>query len=593
MSQSAVIRFWAGVLTAALVPVVLVTVGGGADLDFGPFRLSFWGWQGPMIALLGAMVMCFLGPWAVDGGRQKFGGWAALACFSWVAFRMWTGGDHGPRMVLFAQAGLGILLVTSLSLRRRSAVFPQTAWKGLIGGLATGCMICLGVVAADRNDLRSRVEIGPANDGRRDVILLVIDALRADALGFYGAQPSPSPFLDDLVSTGVVFDRAFSQAPWTVPSVASLMSSLYPTTVRPEKKGDQWKIEAGNLVRPLPEDIPWLPTRFREAGYHTVGLVKNEWLSERSGFDRDFDVFENVGGDAADGQSARQLVDAVRRWSQVFVKAKAGGRVNRFFLYLHFMDPHIPYRPPDAYRPKAGPSYEGPLDGTAGSLKRYLQRGDTPTEADRQHLRALYRGEIAYLDTELRRLHQILSEAGLWDPDTIVAFVADHGEQFGEHGSFQHGDIFRENVNVPLVFLGPGLPPARIVTPVPLIDVAPTLLDLADLENPGFREGRSLVPTLRGQFRPQRPVFTEHGRNRRVTGATHSVLLRRRKATVFSVEDDLEEVGLTTDEAPESLDLLAWLADHEARTIPSFSNAAPVEIDPDALKELRELGYIE
>lgn len=593
MSQPSVIRIWAGVLVAALVPVVLVTAGGGADLDLGSWRLSFWGWPGPLMALVGALAIHFLDLCMSRSALTRFGAWLALACFSWVTVQMWTGGDYVPRMVLFALCGWAILLVTCMTSWRHLRIKPQPIWKGLLGSLVTGCILCSAVLLADRMDLRNRIEIGATDDGRGDVILLVIDALRADALGLYGAEPSPSPFLDDLASTGVVFDRAFSQAPWTVPSVASLMSSLYPTTVRPEEKGNQWDIEGGNLVRPLPEGMPWLATRFREVGYHTVGLVKNEWLSGRSGFDRDFDVFENVGGVPADGQSARQLVSAVRRWSQTYVRARAGGRVSRFFLYLHFMDPHIPYRPPYKYGPEDGHSYDGPQDGTAGSLRRSLKNGEVPTEADREHLKALYRGEVAYLDSQLRRLHQVLSQEGLWDANTIVVLLADHGEQFGEHGGFQHGDIYRENVHVPLVFFGPDLQPARIGMPVRLIDVAPTLLDLADLGVLSFSEGRSLVPVLRGKSIPPIPVLTEHGRSRRVTGTTHSLLLRGRRATVFSVEDFEEERQFTTDEAPEGLDLLAWLSDHEARPVPSFVEAAPVEIDPEALDELRELGYIE
>ncbi|RLE26266.1 MAG: hypothetical protein DRJ65_05845 [Acidobacteria bacterium] len=587
------IKIWATVLVAALMPVVFVTIGGGADLDIGSWRLSFWGWLGPLLALAGSLVIQLLANSIGRGRWSRCGMWLALLLFSWVAVRMWTGGDQAARIVHFAQGGWLMLLVVGMNSLWRHRIHPKPTWKALLGSIVAGVIIFSGVVLADRADLKKRIEIGTTDNGRSDVILIVVDALRADVLGLYGAEPSPSPFLDGLASTGMVFDRAFSQAPWTVPSVASLMSSLYPTTIRPAGKENGWKVEGGNLVRPLPEDMPWLSTRFRKAGYHTAGLVKNDWLNGPSGFDRGFDVFEYVGGTKADGHSAQELVSAVQRWSKAYVKARTQKRVDRFFLYVHFMDPHIPYRPPGKHHPERQRNYEGPLDGTAGSLLQALKDGPGPTVADREHLMALYRGEVAYLDTQLRNLHQVLTEAGLWDVNTIVVFASDHGEQFGEHGTFQHGDVYRENVHVPLVLFGPNLQTGRLEIPVRLIDVAPTLLELAGLDGFNLSEGRSLTPALLGQSLTPIPVLTEHGGKRRVTGTTHSLLLRGKKQSVFAVEDFAEVSQVSSDEAFEAPELLAWLLEHEARRIPSFSQAQPVEIDPDVLKGLQELGYLD
>ena len=185
-----------------------------------------------------------------------------------------------------------------------------------------------------------------------------------------------------------------------------------------------------------------------------------------------------------------------------------------FFLYVHFVDPHMNYDPPAAYVPEVTRGYEGPLDGRAHTLHNMLRREkQQPSLEDREFLRALYGAEVRYLDSRLRILRDELHALGLWTEETTIVLAADHGEQFGEHGAFEHGDIHIENVHVPFILRDPSLAPRRVSSPVRLIDLAPTLLEVVALP-PLAGEGRSLLPLLRGEDEPGIEVFTEREPNR-------------------------------------------------------------------------------
>jgi hypothetical protein len=211
-------------------------------------------------------------------------------------------------------------------------------------------------------------------------------------------------------------------------------------------------------------------------------------------------------------------------------------------------------------------------------------------------MRAHYRGDVAYLDTQLRRLHDALRERGLWSDDTVVIVLADHGEQFWEHGTFQHEDVYWVNLHVPLFVLAPGLAPHRIPQHARLLDVAPTVLDLVGLPPFEVSEGRSFAPLLRGEAYPAEPVVSERGKDLftvRVSGPRLS-LVSRRSGTELLAGEIAGETPVQAD-GPEVEALRDTLARwrERPRVFEPGAPAAPAPLDADTKKRLRALGYAE
>jgi arylsulfatase A-like enzyme len=183
-----------------------------------------------------------------------------------------------------------------------------------------------------------------------------------------------------------------------------------------------------------------------------------------------------------------------------------------FFLWVHYFDPHYPYTPPAGYDHILGLSYNGKIDGSIDTIKMLEDGKASLTDADRARLGELYQGEIAYADDQIGRLIANLGQRGILD-DTIVALTGDHGESFGEHGDWVHGTkVFESEVHVPLLVRYPRRVPAgvAITSPVQLVDVMPTLLDLTGLRAPKPVQGTSLLPQItRAGQAPATSAFIE------------------------------------------------------------------------------------
>ena len=333
----------------------------------------------------------------------------------------------------------------------------------------------------------------------RNVLVLLVDALRADRLGLHGCPRDTSPNLDRAARDGLVFDRAFTPTPWTLPAVVSLLTGTEPTT--------HGVIDAADSV--LPADRLTLADALRAAGYTTAAFLGNPLIGESHGFRPAFEHFEECFFMDA-GRLNRRLV----RW----LRAHRG---ERFFAYVHYMEPHTPYAAPGPFYGFFAPGYAGRFvrntwnvvtDPTAAALGAALSRG-VPVElrpelgerAENQRWRVLagnaiferfldlYDGEVRFWDHEFGLLRRQLEELGL-ARDTIVVVLADHGEEFAEHGRFGHGfDFFDEALHVPLVVLDPDeTRPRRIAGPASLTDLAPLLLDRLGLPVPPEMEGRTL-----------------------------------------------------------------------------------------------------
>jgi arylsulfatase A-like enzyme len=308
--------------------------------------------------------------------------------------------------------------------------------------------------------------------GRPNLVLIVVDTLRADWTTPYGFERDTSPELAGWAARGVLFERTRSQSSWTKMSMASLMTSLWPRShgIREAKDG-------------LGQSAVTLAEVLQEAGYATYGVQTNGWLHQSFGFQQGFDryMFPKGGGDS---RLARASVwpHAGNVYREAVRLLDAHDRERPFFLYLHFMDVHEYAAPP---------SFQ-----TFGTDSR-----------------GSYLAAIRWVDDAVRRVREKLAAAGYLE-STVMVLAADHGETFGEHGVHGHArNVLTPVVWVPLVFRLPfRVEPVRVATQVRNVDLAPTLLDLVGIPAPAGFEGRSLVPLLTGAAtEPDRAAFAALG----------------------------------------------------------------------------------
>jgi arylsulfatase A-like enzyme len=321
-----------------------------------------------------------------------------------------------------------------------------------------------------------------------NILLLSIDTLRADRLGCYGYERGTTPNLDRLAAQGVLFERAYSSAPWTLPSYASLFTALLPAdhragvvTEREDRFGTD-EVAPKRTTELLRPDARTLAEAAREAGWWTAGFYCNPYIGAGAGVDRGFDRWERYQHGAKSG------VDRAQAWI-----AAHGSRP--WMVFLHLIDPHMPYAPPAPWdRRFAGVSVDE-LPDWPPTLTGLRAGSDAAT---RKLCSDLYDGEVAYADAELGRLLDVLRASGELD-NTIVVLHSDHGEEFWEHGGCDHGHAMHEELlRVPFVLSWPGrVEPRRVGTRVRTLDLYPTLAELLSLPAPHpLAAGASLVPLL-------------------------------------------------------------------------------------------------
>jgi arylsulfatase A-like enzyme len=295
---------------------------------------------------------------------------------------------------------------------------------------------------------------------RPNVLLITLDTTRADRLGCYGYTPALTPAIDGLAARGVLFERAYTPAPLTLPSHASMMTGLFPP-------------EHGLLVNGrgrLGENVSTLAEVFRDAGYDTAAFLGSFVLHSKFGLDRGFKEYDDdmTNTDPTEDGLHRQrdgiwVVDSALAWLQK-------RRTKPFFCWVHLYDAHAPY-----------------LAHTEDFGDRFA---DSP-----------YDGGIAYVDLQVQRLVNHLEGNGLTE-QTLIVVVGDHGESLGEHDEKEHGlTLYGSVLRVPWIWAGPGATSAgrRVLQPVSLIDLRPTLLETVGLGEPSRASGRSLHAALVGR----------------------------------------------------------------------------------------------
>ena len=388
------------------------------------------------------------------------------------------------------------------------------------------------------------------------VVLVTIDTLRADHVGSYGAESARTPTLDGIAAEGVRFETAISPAPLTLPSHSSLMTGL-----DPPRHGVR-----NNTTFRLPEDVATLAEHMRAGGFATAAFIAAVVLDRQYGLARGFDHYDDqmslrvaAGKNSFPERTADRVVDAVLEWLET--------APDRFFLWVHLYDPHADYAPPP------------------GFLAAFLSNP--------------YAGEIAFADFQLGSLLKAI-RARWTDGRTLIVVTSDHGDSRGEHGELTHSlTIYDATQRVPLVMSGPGLPRGHVVaSPVRLIDVAPTILALSDVDPLPDVDGLDLLRVLHTQEPQGRMAYLETLSPQLDFGwspllGARSSRFKYIRAPRRELYDLLEDPGETRNLAAERQDLVAKLdAELERRLARSRPTSPTLEPDSEMRARLEELGYV-
>ncbi len=448
-----------------------------------------------------------------------------------------------------------------------------------------------------------RGDQAPGRPAAKNLLLVLIDTLRADHLAIYDRETRvKTPSLDRLAAESMVFSRPLAQENWTKPSVATLLTGLYPET-----HGTK------NEKHVLPRTATMISEHLRSLGFATAAFVANGYISSKFGFQRGWDAWTNYVREGKANRAQFVMDDAV---------AWLGRRPadKPFFLYVHTIDPHVPYIPPAKYRAMYDDGlYNGPVQGvrTAKLLEQIKTGGVKLSARDRFRLEALYDGEISYHDDHFGRLYDALAAAKMLE-DTLIIITADHGEEFFEHGSVGHGhSMYEELLHVPLIFRLPGASPqergATCPADVGLVDVMPTACGILGVECPEGLEGRSLAPLLAGDPADgwPRAAFSDFLDGQRVARLGRwKLILRGLSTTLFDLQEDPRETEDLSASRPITLAMMQGLLGmHQGRFVPTGDvgtrpgtggkaparkahEAEETTIDPETRKQLEALGYM-
>lgn len=468
--------------------------------------------------------------------------------------------------------------------RRRS---PLSA---VCAGLALGALLPSGGCTRSSN--------AQPEPPRYNIILIVVDTLRADHLGCYGYFRDTSPNIDAFADEAIFFENAYAPMAVTLPAHVSLFTGLYPlehgTEANVHRHGGKpfWS-------RPGARSFAELA---RAHGYLTAGFVSATPLKRAYGLHVGFDHYEQP---ARLQRKARVTTDAALTWLREQVREP-------FFLFVHYFDPHTPYRPPPSYRR---------MFTTDAQLEAYLAERRVPAEVPPGPCRGqyptitrsavnLYDGEVRYADAEVGRLLDALRQRGLWERSVII-FTADHGEGLNQHDWPQHGRVWHEQVHVPLLIRFPRPRPdlpKRFAPVVSLIDVLPTVA--AQLRLPWaaefLRQARG-VDVFSPEFR-ERPVLCQRSaRDCQGQGGPLFALTTRQwryfyddgTEMLFNRGSDPHELENLADRRPgqaeslrrQLLELVATLRQHRAAL--RSDEAATVRLDQQLRREMEALGYID
>lgn len=510
-------------------------------------------------------------------------------------------------LAVVATVGFGFVLTAFIALRHAEAspTGPLTI-AAILGAAALGARVAAASLAA-------------APIGAPNFLLISIDTLRADHLGSYGYSRDTSPRLDELAAAGVLYEESISQAPNTHPSMASMLTSRYPSRL------------GGKAFKYIHYSLPTIAEVLRNSGYDTAAIVSNVWLKKEMGFDAGFAHFDETSAmsefyaeqDRIDWKEAAHVTDAALEL--------LASRSNRpFFLWLHYLDPHHPYDPPAPFDTRfSGSAHEHReflSELSALRTREQTQRlvkmgsGEEPvTDAEFQAIVDQYDGEIAYADMQIGRVLDELDRMGIADSTTVIV-TSDHGEEFRDHAGWGHSHtLHRELLHVPLIIRyarSSQVPDSSAEAPlrgirvgqrVRTLDIAPTIATAAGRPVPDVMEGRDLRSLAQHDRVAISMLTRKHWTSiamdswkliTRAGGADRPVSASDDDSSpveLYDLREDLFEHRNVADEHGDTVARLnAALEEHVGRNAAAETISKTAEqLDPATRKQLEALGYID
>ena len=531
---------------------------------------------------------------------------------------------------LFAQQRSGAVTILPVVWMLAAAVAGQSTWVDGARRRAFRRGLHVAVVLGFPLALLFMLNVTPSRvpgEARPNLVFIVSDTLRADYMGVYGGA-APTPNLARLAEGGTLFERSYSLAPWTMPSMTGMFSSTYPPGLTPEVDRGLWVNQLWQYEAVHAEE--GIATKMRQAGYVTGALTSNAFLPVIPGLLVGFDVRVSAhpillmrAGTLQHFPFLQDALGAVfpglaplrphnttldmTRYTEAFLRRH---RDEPFYLWVHYIDPHAPYDPPAMYRTGEGPwPFFYPYSGGEQWGVPILGQNFEITPVDRPYVQSLYEGEIQYVDEYVGRVVAMLTELGL-DENTYVVFTSDHGEELWDHGQWGHGQSLHEElVRVPLIFSGPNIMPQRISYPVSAIDLTPTLADLVGVSPAAAWRGASLEPRLRGQLfdAAYQPIFAQATSNKAWPHPQQMVVLGSYKlvrgsgaeadgVVLYDLEGDPRETKDIAEAEPARTAamkglILAWLDSFES-SFAADDSGVDDGVKDTVLEGLRGMGYL-
>jgi arylsulfatase A-like enzyme len=449
-----------------------------------------------------------------------------------------------------------------------------------IAGSAAVLLVLVGLTVLIQHLAWRAPERGP------NIVLISIDTLRPDHLSAYGHPIDTSPTLVGLARAGVTFANAYSTASWTAPAVVSLLTSVLPI-----RHGVvHGVVRRGALFgqETVPTDIPILADTLRQHGYRTLGVAANVHLEGEFGFARGFDRYSCVGF-----VDAEKVLEVVRTWKP---EIELGGP---YFAWVHFLDPHEPYVAREPWMTQFLGARARHLDLENLPSARMFESMDlSPERLD--YVKLLYDSEIRYTDDHVA---QVLHELGTTKDDLVIV-VSDHGEEFGEHGLFAHGSSLNEgSVRIPLIVRFPREEfGGRVVTEsASILDVFPTVAEVAHLPPVPGTEGTSMLARLRSTISAVSPIFLQLSRRglylRALVQDQWKPIVRAGppdQVSLFNLrEDPTERVDQATRESAVAEKMTRTLTDRLGTGKDLSTTNTRRALTPEQVEALKSLGYLQ
>ncbi|GJM15472.1 MAG: hypothetical protein DHS20C13_07990 [Thermodesulfobacteriota bacterium] len=415
-----------------------------------------------------------------------------------------------------------------------------------------------------------------------NVVLITIDTLRADHLGSYGYKRNTSPNIDKLANDGVLFENAVSQAPWTFPSMASMYTSLYPSEVR-----------AKHITSSINNKFLTLSEYMKNNFYNTIAVVSHIVVSKMYGFSQGFDTFNQKHIAEVDEISSEII-------TQQAVEYISKNKDEKFFLWVHYFDPHQNYRNHTEYDYSDG--YDGPLPANLENEK-LNKMNSSLKERDIEYVKSIYDEEIAYTDKHIGRLLDSIDKFGLGN-DTIIVLTSDHGEEFMERGRIGHGtSLHRELTHVPLIIYNPlnnSMSGKRVSKHVEIRNIAKTILELSNM-NENIFQGVNLLDheklNLDHIVISENYGFQEGPRSEAIIYQNWKLInnTRNQADELYKIDSDNNEINNLFTMKKEEVNIQK----EKLQSIISMINnnneedSEELELSKEEIKQLKALGYIQ